>query len=98
VPTVALSSEEQLKNNLPDVLTRWGMRAGDELNRARTEQSFCVPKADIVVQGYDLSFNRYKEVVHEEVDYRPPLEILTTIALMEAEIQKEIRELEAMLQ
>ena len=50
-------------------------RAGDsatatERERARTAQSFCVPKADIVAQGYDLSINRYKEVVHDEVEHR----------------------------
>ncbi len=27
-------------------------------------------------QGYDLSLNRYKKLVHEEVEHRPPLEIL----------------------
>jgi hypothetical protein len=26
-------------------------------------------------QGYDLSLNRTKELVHEEVEHRPPLEI-----------------------
>ena len=31
-----------------------------------------MPKADIAAQGYDLSLNRYKEVVHEEVEHRPP--------------------------
>ncbi|WP_417749483.1 hypothetical protein [Rosistilla oblonga] len=31
---------------------------------------------DIVEQGYDLSINRYKEVVHEEIDHRPPQAIL----------------------
>ena len=44
---------------------------GGEFARKRTEQSFLVPKADIVAQGYDLSINRYKEVVHEEVAHRP---------------------------
>ena len=47
-----------------------------ERKRPRTAQSFCVPKADIAAQGYDLSLNRYKEVVHEEVAHRPPSEIL----------------------
>jgi type I restriction enzyme M protein len=41
-------------------------------NALRTAQSFCVPKADIAAQGYDLSLNRYKEVVHEEVEHRAP--------------------------
>ena len=27
-----------------------------ERERARTEQSFCVPKAEIAAQGYDLDF------------------------------------------
>ncbi|MEI6110522.1 MAG: hypothetical protein WCP63_02445 [Cyanobium sp. ELA712] len=26
-------------------------------------------------QGYDLSLNRTKELVHDEVEHRPPLEI-----------------------
>ena len=41
---------------------------GGEFARKRTEQSFLVPKADIAAQAYDLSINRYKEVVHDEVD------------------------------
>jgi len=50
-------------NDLPDALTRWRHRDA-EAERARTAQSFLVPKADIVPQSYDLSLNRYKEVVH----------------------------------
>ena len=41
-------------NDLPDVLARWQDRDG-ERDRARTDQSFLVPKADIVAQAYDLS-------------------------------------------
>src|SRR5690348_6977148 len=60
-----LAGDEHAKNNLPDALARWLQRAGTERDRPRTSQSFCVPKADIAAQGYDLSLNRYKEVVHE---------------------------------
>src|SRR4029077_11193859 len=35
-------------NDLPDAIARWAKRATTESMRARTEQSFCVPKADIV--------------------------------------------------
>ena len=70
---------------------------GGELDRPRTEQSFCVPKADIAAQGYDLSLNRYKEVVHEEVAHRPPSEILASLGKLEAEIQQGMKELEGML-
>ncbi|GAB3861534.1 class I SAM-dependent DNA methyltransferase [Micromonospora andamanensis] len=94
---VALTEDEHAKNNLPDALARWSQRDGDELKRARTEQSFCVPKADIAEQGYDLSLNRYKEVVHEEVEHRPPLEILADLERLESEIQQGMADLKAML-
>jgi len=97
VPSAELTEEEHAKNNLPDVLARWQERNNNELKRARTEQSFCVPKADIAAQGYDLSLNRYKEVVHEEVEHRPPKEILESLAKLEAEIDKGMKELEGML-
>ena len=56
-----------------------------------------MPKADIAAQGYDLSLNRYKEVVHEEVEHRPPKEILADLAKLEEEIQRGMKELEGML-
>src|SRR5688572_1491161 len=62
IPEVALTADEHTKNNLPDVLARWAARDGTERERPRSAQSFCVPKADIAAQGYDLSLNRYKEV------------------------------------
>jgi type I restriction enzyme M protein len=92
-----LNESEHGKNNLPDVLRRWALRNGSERERARTEQSFCVPKADIATQGYDLSLNRYKEVVHEEIEHRAPAEILEQLDRIEAEIQQEMSELKGML-
>ena len=56
-----------------------------------------MPKADIAAQGYDLSLNRYKEVVHAEVAHRPPGEILASLGKLEAEIQQGMKELEGML-
>ncbi|MDH6194441.1 type I restriction enzyme M protein [Mycobacterium frederiksbergense] len=84
-------------NDLPDALSRWVLRDTSELERARTEQSFCVPKDDIVAQGYDLSLNRYKEIVHDEVEHRPPLEIIAEIEKLEGEIAAGIAELKTML-
>jgi hypothetical protein len=49
------------------------------------------------IQGYDLSLNRYKELVHEEVEHRPPLEILAEMRAIEQEILQGIEELEGML-
>ncbi len=65
--------------------------------RPRTAQSFCVPKADLAAQGYDLSLNRYKEVVHEEIEHRPPSEILADLAQLEEEIQQGMAELKGLL-
>src|SRR5439155_9961658 len=74
-----------------------GGTPNQELARPRTAQSFCVPKADIAAQGYDLSLNRYKEVVHEEVAHRAPGEILKRLGKLEKEIVTGMRELEDML-
>jgi type I restriction enzyme M protein len=97
VPVTGLKGEEQAKNNLPDILARWAQRDGKERKRPRTAQSFCVPKADLVAQGYDLSLNRYKEVVHDEVTHRTPGEILAGLAELEKEIQHGMKELGGML-
>src|SRR5579864_7795752 len=97
VPRATLAADEHVKNNLPDVLARWAERNGSERERTRTAQSFCVPKSDIAAQGYDLSLNRYKEIVHEEIEHRSPKEILADLAKLEEEIQRGMRELQAML-
>lgn len=84
-------------NDLPDVLARWKHRTTTERERARTDQSFCVPKADIVAQGYDLSLNRYKEMVHDDVEHRQPLEIIAEIDNLEQEIVQGLADLKTML-
>jgi type I restriction enzyme M protein len=97
LPSASLTDDERAKNHLPDVLARWPERGRAERQRARTEQSFCVPKADIAAQGYDLSLNRYKEVVHDEVDHAPPKQILAELAALEKEIRQGLKELADML-
>jgi type I restriction enzyme M protein len=97
LPKQPLMADEHDKNNLPDVLARWGQHAKAERERPRTAQSFCVPKADIAAAGYDLSLNRYKEVIHEEVEHRAPEDILTDLEKLEGEIQQGLKELQGML-
>ena len=92
-----LTDDEHAKNNLPDALARWVGRDGPELDRARTDQSFCVPKADIAGNDYDLSINRYKEIVYDEIEYQAPAEILNELAELETEIQQGIEDLQVML-
>ncbi|UQS26069.1 type I restriction-modification system subunit M [Amycolatopsis thermalba] len=97
-PRRALEESDHRSNNLPDILTRWNRRNGSEQTRVRTDQSFCVPKEEIVANGYDLSVNRYKDVVHEEVEYRPPLKVVEDLERLECEIQRGVSALKGMLE
>ena len=92
-----LMEEEATKNNLPDAAARWAERAGTERARARTEQSFCVPKKEIAAAEYDLSLNRYKEVVHAAAEHRAPKEIIAELKTLEREIARGLDDLEEML-
>lgn len=84
------------KSDIPDILNRWQNRA-EEADRACTDRSFLVPKAEIAENDYDLSINRYKEVAYEAVEYDPPRVILERLAKLEDEIRKGREELEGML-
>lgn len=97
VPAGLLSAEDHAKNNLPDVLTRWQHRGDSERSSARTSQDFFVPRDEIITQGYDLSINRYREIVHREVERDPPKDVLKRLATLEEEIQRGTKELEDML-
>ncbi|MBR0660478.1 type I restriction-modification system subunit M [Neoroseomonas oryzicola] len=97
VPRASLDQAEQARNNLPDALARWQARNGAERERPRTAQSFCVSKAEIAAAGWDLSINRYKEVVREEVAHRAPKEILADLMRLEDEIRDGMKALEGML-
>ena len=68
-----------------------------ENDRKRTEQSFFVPVEDIVANDYDLSINKYKEVVYEKVEYEPTDVIMGKIEAIESEIQTEFAELKKLL-
>lgn len=57
-------------NDIPDIIERFN-HLDAESDRARTEQSFFVPVEEVVANGYDLSINKYREVVYEAVQYEP---------------------------
>ena len=88
------------QSNIADIETRFSTIAdasSPELERARTEQSFMVDIADILANDYDLSINRYKEVVYEEVHYDPPQEILGRIKDLQQKMADGVAELEKLL-
>ena len=84
------------QNDIPDIIARFQNLDGEEA-RERTEQSFLVPKQEIVDNGYDLSLNKYKKVEYVPVEYPPTLEILANLKALQAQIDTEMVELEAML-
>ena len=85
------------ENDIPDILARFHNLAG-ETSRARTEQSFFVPKSEIERNNYDLSINWYKEVVHEKIEYDKPDVILTRIDTLIADIAAQTKKVREMLE
>ena len=83
-------------NDLPDILEKWQSRDADAKSD-RQEKSFFVPVEEIQGNKYDLSINRYKEVVHEEVKYDPPKKILDQLESLEVEIVADLKKLRGML-
>lgn len=92
-----LTSDQHSKNNLPDALSRWLEREGLERNNPRTAQSFTVAKAEIAKNSYDLSLNKYKEVIHEEIQYVPPIKLIQQLKNLDEEIRVGLADLEEML-
>jgi len=84
------------ENDIPDIIERFLNQEGEK-ERKRTEQSFLVPKSEIVDNGYDLSINKYKEVEYVPVEYEPTEVILDRIDEIEIAIQSELKELRQLL-
>lgn len=84
------------ENDIPDIVARFHDRAVEE-GRERTEQSFLVPREEIVENGYDLSINKYKKTEYIPVEYPPTSELFAQLRELEAQIQKGLEELEGMV-
>jgi len=83
-------------SNIPDILQRFN-NLKDEENRTRTQQSFFVPISEIEENNYDLSINRYKEIIYEEVHHEKPQDILAEIKVINDKISLGLEELGAMI-
>jgi len=95
-------------NDLPDALARWQQYRELVLANAKAEEiseafgdkkkkAFVVDAEDIAANKFDLSINRYKEVVYEEEVYEEPKVILQKLRSLEKEILGDLDELEGML-
>ena len=84
------------ENDIPDIIARFHDLPSEE-SRQRTEQSFFVPKAEIVENGYDLSINKYKKTEYKPVEYPSTQEIMADLHELEMQITHGLAELEGML-
>jgi type I restriction enzyme M protein len=84
------------ENDIPDIAARFHDLAAEE-GRERTEQSFFVPKQEIVDNDYDLSINKYKKAEYVPVKYPSTEELMADLHELELEITKGLAELEGML-
>jgi type I restriction enzyme M protein len=83
-------------NDIPDIVNRYhNLKA--EAQRSRTDKSFMVPVKEIQDNKYDLSINRYKEVVYEEKTYEKPLVIIGQIETLDKERADLLKQLKTML-
>jgi type I restriction enzyme M protein len=63
----------------------------------RTSKSFLVPFEDIKNNEWDLSINRYKEMVYEEIEYDAPADIIKEIEALDQERQVALENLKGLL-
>ena len=95
-------------NDLPDAIAKWKQygelveanASNEDLERAfgdKTQKAFVVNASDIAGNKFDLSINRYKEVVYEEEEYEDPKVILQRLKGLEKEILADLDKLEEML-
>ncbi|MDC1189038.1 type I restriction-modification system subunit M [Flavobacteriales bacterium] len=97
---------ETKQNDLPDIVSRYKTvvtlsgvegQSGVEEQRKRTDQSFLVPFEEIKNNDWDLSINRYKEIVYEEVVYDAPADIISEIEKLDKERTNALETLKGLL-
>jgi type I restriction enzyme M protein len=83
-------------NDIEDIIARFH-KLDNEEERQRTGKSFLVPVEEIRENGYDLSINRYKEMVYDEVEYEEPEVIVEKIRGLEEDILLGLEEIEKLV-
>jgi len=84
------------QNDIPDVIARFDARF-TEPERERDQQSFFVPKEEIVGNDYDLSVNKYKKIEYVAEEYPPTSQLLAEIDDLETQFQTELKALKGLL-
>ncbi|WP_183973370.1 class I SAM-dependent DNA methyltransferase [Runella defluvii] len=91
---------DHANSDLQDIIARFKTRnpQTDTDRTGSVQKCFFVPKAEIVENNYDLSLNKYKQQIYEEVTYIPPKDILAKLKTLEDEIQNDLAELQSIFQ
>jgi type I restriction enzyme M protein len=84
------------EDDIPDLLQRWNNLPAEK-ERTRLEQSFFVPVQEIRDNNYDLSINKYKEVVYKQKTYDKPEVILERLSEIDECIAQTYKELKQLL-
>lgn len=97
------------ENNIPDIIEKFhviansSLRGGttmqsvEQASNDRTAQHFFVTADEIRAESYNLSFNLYQEIVHEQVNYASPADIITRIAKLDDKRKQLMNELGGLL-
>ena len=93
----SLDDKRQLTeaNDIADIVSRY-IQPGEK-KRKRKDKSFYVPVKEIRDNKYDLSINRYKEVVYEEKSYEKPEVIIRQIENLDKERSALMNQLKKLL-
>lgn len=83
-------------NDIPDIIARFHNPVA-EVDRTRQQQSFFVPKQEIVENDYDLSINKYKQVERVKVVFEKPEVVLGRIKELQEEINTAILNYESLI-
>ncbi|MFC2080869.1 N-6 DNA methylase [Bacteroidota bacterium] len=63
------------RNDIPEIIRIWNERENADEND-RKAKCFFVPVEEIIGNDYDLSINRYKEIIYDEIQYESSQEII----------------------
>ncbi len=94
------------ENNIPDIIQRFHVIVNGAMQSPpvtepvevdRTAQQFFVTADEIRAENYNLSFNLYQKIVHEQVNYTAPKVIIERISKMDEERKQLMNELGGLL-
>lgn len=84
------------ESDIPDVIAKWKVRDASQTSD-RASRHFFVPVTEIVENDFDFGINRYKEATAAITDHQPPEILIKRLREIEAELARDVDELEALL-